>query len=244
MSKQKTTPAKQTTTPKKKTPAKTAKSAQPRPSDSYIEQLINDLENSMQFFITDENIQSNLTGRDRSRLFSAGVRNYGFIDKAFDIARDNPQFMPAHFDITRLNQNLRDLENLRQLMLVLQQFLQLVTNAFMLKADFCYRDALRIYASLQEQTRNRVPGAEPLFNALRTFFHRRRRQSDEPTEKELERDFKRLIHGKADGEIIIENETPHLTAGVHKVIDNVHTGRSAFKETEQASIDEATTLHK
>ena len=57
---------------------------------------------------------------------------------------------------------------------------------------------------------------------------------------ELERDFKRLIHGKADGEIIIENETPHLTAGVHKVIDNVHTGRSAFKETEQASIDEGT----
>jgi len=251
MSKQKTTaskkptPTKQkTTTPKKKTPAKTAKSAQPRPSDSYIEQLISDLENSMQFFITDENVQSNLTGRDRSRLFSAGVRNYGFIDKAFDIARDNPQFMPPHFDITRLNDNLRELENLRQLMLVLQQFLQLVSNCFMLKADFCYRDALRIYASLQEQTRNRVPGAEPLFNALRTFFHRRRRQSDEPTEMELQRDFKRLIHGKADGEIIIENETPHITGGVRKVIDNVHTGRSAFKETEQASIDEATVLHK
>ena len=247
MSKQKTTNAKQTTQLKKKTPAKTVKApkaAQPKPSDSYIEQLIYDLENSMQFFITDENIQSNLTGTDRRRLFSAGVRNYGFIDKAFDIARDNPQFMPAHFDITRLNQNLRDLENLRQLMLVLQQFLQLVSNAFMLKADFCYRDALRIYASLQEQTRNRVPGAEPLFNALKTFFHRRRRQSDEPTEKELERDFKRLIHGKADGEIIIENETPHITGGVRKVIDNVHAGRSAFKETEQASIDEATVLHK
>ena len=89
MSKQKTTPAKKTTTakqatqPKKKTQAK---APQPKPSDSYLEQLIYDLENSMQFFITDENIQSNLTGTDRRRLFSAGVRNYGFIDKAFDIA--------------------------------------------------------------------------------------------------------------------------------------------------------------
>jgi len=232
MSKQKTTASHSTSAP------------QPRPLDDIIKQLIIDLENNMQYFISDENIQSNLTGKDRSRLFSAGVRNYGFIDKAFDIARDNPQFMPPHFDIERLNSNLRELEDLRQLMLVLQQFLQLVTNCFMLKADFCYRDALRIYASLQEQTRNRVPGAEPLFNALRTFFHRRRRQSDEPTEMELERDFKRLIHGKADGEIIIENETPHLTAGVHKVIDNVHKGRSAFKETEQASIDEGTSLLK
>ena len=240
MSKQKTAPTKQKTTPPKK---KTAKTAQPT-ANSFIEQLIFDLENRMQYFVEDENIQSNLTGTDRRRLFSAGVRNYGFIDKAFDIARDNPQFMPPHFDITRLNNNLRELENLRQLMLVLQQFLQLVSNCFMLKADFCYRDALRIYASLQEQTRNRVPGAEPLFNALRTFFHRRRRQSDEPTEMELQRDFKRLIHGKADGEIFIENETPKITGGVHKVIDNIHTGRSAFKETEQASIDEATTLHK
>ena len=55
---------------------------------------------------------------------------------------------------------------------------------------------------------------------------------------ELEHDIKRLIHGKADGEIIIENETPHITGGFHKVIDTVHTGRSAFKEPEQGAIDE------
>ena len=239
MSKQKTTTAKQTT--KASHPASTP---DPKPLDTIIKQLIIDLENSMHYFVAQENVESNLTGRDRKRLFSAGVRNYGFIDKAFDIARDNPQFMPPNFDVNRLYENLRDLEDLRQLTLVLQQFLQLVTNCFMLKADFCYRDALRIYGSLQEQTRNRVPGAEPLFNALRTFFHRRRRAGAEPTEMELERDFKRLIHGKADGEIIIENETPKITGGVRKVIDNVHAGRSAFKETEQASIDEATVLHK
>jgi hypothetical protein len=152
--------------------------------------------------------------------------------------------LPAHFDVDALNANLRQLEDLRQLMLTLQQFLQLVTNAFMQKADFCYRDALRIYASLQEQTRNRIPGAEPLFEALRTFFRRRRMESDEPTEMELERDIKRLIHGKADGEIIIDNESPHITGGFHKVIDNVHTGKSAFKETAEAEINEGSGEHK
>jgi hypothetical protein len=198
----------------------------------------------MHYFVDEEQVQNNLTDRDRQRLISAGVRNYGFIDKAFDIARDNPSFMPPNFNINDLNTNLRQLEDLRQLMLVLQQFLQLVQNAFMQKADFCYRDALRIYASLQEQTRNRVPGAEPLFEALRTFFRRRRRESDEPTEMELERDIKKLIHGKADGEIIIENETPHITGGFHKVVDSVHTGRSAFKESAEAAIDEGTSERK
>jgi hypothetical protein len=233
MSKEKTTTA-----------GHTAPSTRPQDLDAIIRQLIAELENTMHFFVEAENVENNLTGRDRSRLFSAGVRNYGFIEKSFDIARDNLSFMPPHFNIDDLNSNLRQLEDLRQLMLTLQQFLQLVTNAFMLKADFCYRDALRIYASLQEQTRNRVPGAEPLFEALRTFFRRRRRESDEPSEMELERDIKKLIHGKADGEIVIENETPHITGGFHKVVDSVHTGRSAFKESAQAAIDEGTSEHK
>jgi hypothetical protein len=85
-----------------------------------------------------------------------------------------------------------------------------------------------------------VPGAEPLFQALRNFFNRRRRAGEggpaEPTEHELELDFKRLIHGKADGEIIIKNETSYLMEGVYKVIDNVLTGRSVFRKTVEAEI--------
>jgi hypothetical protein len=55
---------------------------------------------------------------------------------------------------------------------------------------------------------------------------------------ELERDIKRLIHGKADGEIVIKNESPHVQGGLHEVIDNVHKGRTAFKGTAEGSIDE------
>jgi hypothetical protein len=52
---------------------------------------------------------------------------------------------------------------------------------------------------------------------------------------ELERDIKRLIHGKADGEIVIKNESPHISRGVHEVVDNVRIGKSAFKETIEES---------
>jgi AcrR family transcriptional regulator len=198
----------------------------------------------MHHFITEENIETNLTGRDRQRLISARSRNYGFIDKAFDIGRDNPDFLPPHFNIEQLWLELRTLEDLRQLMLVLQQFLQLVTNCFMQQADLCYRDALRIYGSLQEQTRARVPGAAPLFEALQDFFRRRRRPGEEPTEKELERDIKRLLHGTADGEIVIENVSPKVSGGVHRVVDNVHKGKTVIKETEEAVIDEGITTKR
>jgi hypothetical protein len=225
--------AKQTQTAgKAKTaPKKDAKNA-------YVRTVIFQLEQEMQDFIRNEGIGENLTGTARRRLFSAGVKNYGFIDKAFDIAHDNPQFMPPNFNLNKLFDNLRDLEDLRQLMLVLQQFEQAVSNAFMLQADSCYRDALRIYGSLREQAKAKVPGADPLYKALLTFFRKRRGEGDEPTEMELERDVKRLIHGHADGKITIENESPKIISGIHKVIDDVHTGRSAFKENIQADVDE------
>ena len=207
-------------------------------TDAELEAFIHEMESRMQYFIDREGIDVNLTGRDRLRLISAGVRNNGFIDKSFDIAHDNPEFLPPHFDLAAFTENIRKFEELRQLMLVLQQFQQLAAGAFMQQADVCYREALRVYGSLREQTRARVPGAEPLFEALMTFFRRRRRQGTEPTEHELELDFKRLVHGKADGEIIIKNESPKITEGVHKVVDNVHKSKAVIKESVEEEVDE------
>jgi len=225
---------------KNETPAELAKLAKmphtPEAKDLVTRQFITRAETLMADFVEYFEVSDNLTGTDRRRLTGSGVRNNGFIDKAFDIAIDNPDFMPPHFDVSLLNWNMRELEDLRQLMLVLQQFTQLVSNAHLIQADICYREALRIYATLQEQWRNRVPGAEPLFRLLQTFFSRRRRDpNEEPTEVQIERDVKRLIHGKADGEIIIKNESPQTTRGIHEVIDDIHKGRSAFRETAEAS---------
>src|SRR5215469_14689474 len=104
-----------------KTTGKQTASGKPDPASVTNQYLTQQLEEAMRIFITREGIGENLTGTQRRRLFSAGVRNYGFIDKAFDIAQDNPSFMPPHFDVNVLYDNLRDLEDLRQLMLVLQQ---------------------------------------------------------------------------------------------------------------------------
>jgi hypothetical protein len=96
----------------------------------------------------------------------------------------------------------------------------------LIESDVHYRRALRIYDSLQEQTRSRVLGGEPLFEALRTFFKRRKRNKGEPTEQQIEKDVKKLVKGKADGEIIIKNESPRASGGRRTVVDNVRKGRA------------------
>jgi hypothetical protein len=199
--------------------------------------LLTDIETMMNEFVEDFEINTNLTGKERQRLFGAGVRNFGFIEKAYDIGAENPNFLPRGFNIRMMESNLRDLEEARQLFWLLQQFFNAANEYMLTCADACFRDALRIYGNLREMARSKVPGADVLFHSLLTFFRRRRpRSSDgsEPTQKELERDFMKLIHGHADGNIEIINEQPHFTGGIRKVIDNVHTGHAAMKETAEA----------
>ena len=153
--------------------------------DACIRSLSAELEQKLETFLLAAGEDANLTGAERRRLRSAGVRNYGFIDVAFDTARDNPEFMPANFNVGALAARKRTLEDARQLVTVLQQLTQATSNVLLIRADGCYHDALRVYGSLHGQARSRVTGAEPLFQALRAFFSRRKK-SDEPTEKEFE----------------------------------------------------------
>ena len=170
-------------------------------------------------------MNTTLTGRERQRLFGVRSRNYGFISKAYAIALENPNFRPGNFSFDGMTNNVEVLDQSRQLSMVLDQLRMVAEDLFLLSADNSYRDALRVYGNLREQARANVTGARSLFQELLQFFtlHRRGRSTDaEPTEKELEHDFHSLIHGHADGEMVIKNESPHMTGAVHEVADDVH----------------------
>jgi len=81
------------------------------------------------------------------------------------------------------------------------------------------------YNSVRDAARRNVPGAQELFNILELFFRRGRISDGEPTEPELERDFRALLHGHKDGKIVIENERPHMEGGKHVVVDETHKDR-------------------
>ena len=168
---------------------------------------------------------TNLTGKQRNRLISAKSRNYGFISKTFDIARDNPAIRPPQFSIGDMANTLTMIEMSRQLMMVADQLRALADDFLLENCDTGYRFGLRIYGSLREQAHAKLAGADILFQELRQFFtlHRRGGSGEgEPTIHELDRDLHSMMHGHADGEIIIRNESPHKTGGVHEVIDDVH----------------------
>ena len=101
--------------------------------------------------------------------------------------------------------------------------------------------ALAYYANVRTIADHaKTEPAISVFNILRRFFKRKRthQTGSEPTEMQLERDLRALLHGRKDGEIIIKNETPHTAGGIHEVIDSVHTGHSAVKESFEEKLND------
>ena len=213
---------------------------EPLVADTIFGQFIEQLEEILDRFNRAANISSNLTSTERLRLFGAKARNFGFISKSLDIAKDNPAFMPPNFNVAKFEARVRLFEEVRQLTIVLEQFQHAAIDYLLETSDSAYRDALRVYGSLREQARANVPGASAIFDELLQYFtlHRRGRPGSEPTEKELERDFRALIKGHADGKIVVESEKPRVSGGGRKVVDEVRRGRAAVKESAEAEIEE------
>jgi len=82
--------------------------------ESKVYPITAEVEELMNQFIEDEEINTNMTGRERMRLFGAGVRNFGFIEKAYDLGRENPDFLPTGFNIRMMYWNIKELEDARQ----------------------------------------------------------------------------------------------------------------------------------
>jgi len=205
-----------------------------------LQYLTDHLTQLMGVFLQDHESGDVLTAQERRRLMGAGVRNYGFIEKALDVARDNPEMFPANFTSAQFAVNVHMLDAYRQLFWVLEKFEQAANEAMLIRANASMRDALRVYNVLKELTHSRVRGAEPLFRALNRFFARPRHpeMGEEPTIKELERDFNKAVHGKLDGEVAAKSVQPRVSGGVREVIDNVHKDKSAFKGTAEGEIEE------
>ena len=173
---------------------------------------------------------------DRRRKMGSGIRRYGFIDKTSDLSALNPQFAPAMFSSVELKKMVRELEAVRNFLNASQQLTRVVNDCLLLLGDQSFSMALLYYNSVKELARRNVAGAEAVYRALEPFFKRPRRPDEEPTEPEVERDVRALLHGKKEGKIVVENVKPHVVGGKHVVVDETHREKAAWKETEEGEM--------
>jgi hypothetical protein len=186
-----------------------------------------------------DNFSQHLRALDRMRLNGVGIKKLGFIDRAYEFALENGEFLPHYLTLERFGADYEYFKDFRTLSDLVSQIKEQLWNVTIQSADIAYTDALEFYASVREAAKRRVDAAETIHNALSIFFkHHRGDIEGQPTEKQALKDFKGLEHGKHDGILVIENEKPKMTGGIHKVIDKKFTDSAEFKDTIEGEVKE------
>jgi hypothetical protein len=186
-----------------------------------------------------EDYAAHLRALDRKRHNGVGIRRQGFIERSYQLALENQEFLPHWLPMAKFREDNDHFLGLRTFFDLTEQIRELAWNLVTLAADMVYTDALEFYSQVQDAANRRIDAAESIYHELRPFFEAHgNRRGDEPTEAEQERDAKALIKGKKDGKMVIENVKPKMTAGKHKVIDEKFTDSASFKETDEGSIEE------
>ena len=73
---------------------------EPKATQTLIEGIIIELETLMAEFEKDVGIETNLTSKERRRLFGVRNRKQGFIQNAWAVSTENPSFAPPNFSMT------------------------------------------------------------------------------------------------------------------------------------------------
>jgi len=136
-----------------------------------------------------------LRSLDRKRLNGVGIKKMGFIDRAYELALENAEFLPHYLTIERFGTDIQYYMDFRSLTDLVGQIREQLWNITIQSADIAYTDALEFYSSVREAAKRRVDAAETLYSALAPFFKHHRTETDQPTEKKALRDFKALEHG-------------------------------------------------
>jgi len=142
-----------------------------------------------------DNFSKHLRALDRKRLNGVGIKKMGFIERAYELALENGEFLPHYLTLERFGKDIEYFMDFRSLTDVVTQIREQLWNITIQSADIAYTDALEFYASVREAAKRRVDAAETLNNALAIFFKHHRSETEEPTEKQAKRDFNSLRHG-------------------------------------------------
>jgi hypothetical protein len=108
----------------------------------------------------------------RQQLPKMGDRTVGFVGKALEYAASNPGLQPKYLDLAEAQKDLEAVSTLRQFSGTLEKIAMMVADTMTLCGSEAYSAALSFYNSIKGAAKDRQPGAQVIFEELRTRFLR------------------------------------------------------------------------
>jgi hypothetical protein len=123
-----------------------------------------------------------LTPAERQGLPKMGEKTIGFVEKAFDFARQNPNLVPPYLEVDAFGADFADAHGLWTLLNSIRQLEEGVDDTEMTAGSEAYQAALAFYHSVKAAAAQDIPGAKAVYEELKTRFPQtgRRRSASHP----------------------------------------------------------------
>jgi hypothetical protein len=111
-----------------------------------------------------------LTPAERRELPKMGEKTIGFVEKAFDFARQNPYLLPPYLGIDAFGADFSDAHGLWTLLNAVRQLEEAIDDTEMIAGSEAYQAALVFYKSVKMAAAQDIPGAKAVYEELKTRF--------------------------------------------------------------------------
>ncbi|MDR2260359.1 MAG: hypothetical protein LBE06_05370 [Azoarcus sp.] len=112
----------------------------------------------------------NLSVEERREMFKMGEKSLAFVKKAHEFSRQNAQFCPPYLDAEEFEIDFSDAESLFGLRNLVAQFQAMLEDIVTVSGGEAFQSALLFYGSVRVAAKQGLPGAQPIYDELRTRF--------------------------------------------------------------------------
>jgi hypothetical protein len=123
-----------------------------------------------------------LTAAERREMLKMGEKTLSFVEKAFDFARQNPQFVPSYLDMDAFGADFADAHSLWTIINSVRQTQEALDDTQMVAGSEAYQAALKFYNAVKLLAAQGVPGAKAIYEELKKRFPGRSRVRDKEEE--------------------------------------------------------------
>jgi len=111
-----------------------------------------------------------LSPTQKKELPKMGDRTVPFINKILQYIDTNPEFVPTFMDAAEMKTDVAAVNTLMEFFQRVSQLHGLLNDTISLSGSEAYQAGLKFYGNLKQSARAKVPGAQVIFDDLKTFF--------------------------------------------------------------------------
>lgn len=115
---------------------------------------------------------------DRRKLLKIGRKTTQFVQRTIEMTQQNPEMVPPYID----RQSMEDSYQMYNQMLIIissvQQLERKVTDIMLKSGNIANSSSLSCYHAIKNASKDNVPGAQPVYDALKQRFKPVKRKSE------------------------------------------------------------------